>query len=215
MVPKAGEPMTSAPGPNELQVVAQPGKTRELMLAEVAIEGVAPNARTAQLFTQPWFGEVGFTESVAALRSEIATVKGGDMANIEATLFGQAKALGAIFHACAQKAAANMGEYPQSVERYMRLALKAQSQCRTTLETLAEIKNPRSVAFVRQANIAGGHQQVNNGEASTGRAEIFENEPNELQRQPVRSLAAGAPPQSIGVDTRSAAVVEINRAKDR
>jgi len=48
------------------------------------------------------------------------------------------------------------------METYMRLALKAQSQCRTTLETLAEIKNPRAVAFVKQANIAGGHQQVNN-----------------------------------------------------
>jgi hypothetical protein len=36
------------------------------------------------------------------------------------------------------------------------LALKAQSQCRATLETLAAIKNPQPVAFVRQANIAHG-----------------------------------------------------------
>jgi hypothetical protein len=32
-----------------------------------------------------------------------------------------------------------------------------------TIETLAELKNPRQVAFVNQANLAGGHQQVNNG----------------------------------------------------
>ena len=44
----------------------------------------------------------------------------------------------------------------QAAETYMRLALKSQSQCRTTVETLAEIKNPRQVAFVKQANIAGG-----------------------------------------------------------
>jgi hypothetical protein len=31
------------------------------------------------------------------------------------------------------------------------------------VETLAEIKNPSQVAFVRQANIANGPQQVNNG----------------------------------------------------
>ena len=46
---------------------------------------------------------------------------------------------------------------------YKRQALKAQAQCRATLEALAEIKNPRPVAFVKQANISGGHQQVNNG----------------------------------------------------
>jgi len=44
----------------------------------------------------------------------------------------------------------------------MRLALRAQSQCRATLETLAVIKNPTTVAYVRQANIANGPQQVNN-----------------------------------------------------
>jgi hypothetical protein len=47
----------------------------------------------------------------------------------------------------------------------MRLALKAQSQSRATVETLAAIKNP-PVVFARQANIAHGPQQVNNGLAS-------------------------------------------------
>jgi hypothetical protein len=45
----------------------------------------------------------------------------------------------------------------------MRLALKAQSQCRATIETLAEIKNPQPVAFVQQADVAHGPQQINNG----------------------------------------------------
>ena len=52
-------------------------------------------------------------------------------------------------------------EYVDQVDRYMRLALKAQGQCRATLETLATIKNPL-VVFARQANIAQGPQQVNN-----------------------------------------------------
>jgi hypothetical protein len=46
----------------------------------------------------------------------------------------------------------------------MRLALKAQGQCRATLETLAAIKNP-PVVFAKQRNISHGHQQVNNGAA--------------------------------------------------
>jgi hypothetical protein len=44
----------------------------------------------------------------------------------------------------------------------MRVALKAQNQCRMTLETLATVTNPR-VVYAKQANIANGPQQVNNG----------------------------------------------------
>ena len=40
----------------------------------------------------------------------------------------------------------------------MRMALKAQNQCRMTLETLATIKNP-PVVFAKQANTAQGPQQ--------------------------------------------------------
>jgi hypothetical protein len=68
----------------------------------------------------------------------------------------------------------------------MRLALRAQSQCRATIETLAEMKNPKPVAFVQQANIANGPQQVNNGPPFLGeasRARESENQPNRLLEQ--------------------------------
>ena len=52
-------------------------------------------------------------------------------------------------------------------EAYLRMALKAQNQCRMTLETLATIKNPPAV-FARQANIAHGPQQVNNAMVPAG-----------------------------------------------
>ena len=35
-----------------------------------------------------------------------------------------------------------MGEHIGAMETYARLAMKAQSQCRSTIETLAEMKNP-------------------------------------------------------------------------
>jgi hypothetical protein len=70
-------------------------------------------------------------------------------------------AVDAIFASLARRAQMNMGEYMNAVDRYMRLALKAQGQCRATLETLAAIKNP-PVVFAKQANIAQGPQQVNN-----------------------------------------------------
>ena len=50
---------------------------------------------------------------------------------------------------------------PRYRERYLRLALRAQGQCRATLETLGVIKNPPTV-FAKQANIAAGPQHVNN-----------------------------------------------------
>jgi hypothetical protein len=74
-------------------------------------------------------------------------------------------------------------EYLPQFEAYMRCGLKAQSECRTTLETLAAVKNPAPVAFVRQANIANGPQQVNNAPAAdteASRARESENRPNEL-----------------------------------
>jgi hypothetical protein len=71
-----------------------------------------------------------------------------------------------------------MGEYMQAAETYMRLALKAQAQCRATLETLGSIKNP-PVIYARQANIANGPQQVNNGCAAP-RASEPASSPNEL-----------------------------------
>jgi|WetSurMetagenome_2_1015567.scaffolds.fasta_scaffold32360_3 hypothetical protein len=78
-------------------------------------------------------------------------------------LAAQAAALNAMFRELARRASLNMGEYLDASERYMRLALKAQGQCRATLEMLAAMKNP-PVVFARQANINnGGQQRVNNG----------------------------------------------------
>ena len=79
----------------------------------------------------------------------------------------QAHTLDTVFNELARRACANLGEYVNAAERYMRLAFKAQSQCRATIETLAEIKHPKPVAFVQQANIANGPQQVNNGHFDT------------------------------------------------
>jgi hypothetical protein len=67
----------------------------------------------------------------------------------------------------------NLADHLKASELFMRLALKSQSQCRATIETLAAVKNPPSLAFVKQANIANGHQQVNNGLASPARENVF------------------------------------------
>jgi len=60
-----------------------------------------------------------------------------------------------------------------AAESYMRLALRAQNQCQATLRTLGEIKSPKNVAFVKQANIAK-NQQVNNNATPPPESDLIE-----------------------------------------
>ena len=76
----------------------------------------------------------------------------------ENILISQAQSLNAMF--CDLAVKANNQKYLDSMDKYLKLALKAQSQCRATLETLANIKNP-PIVFAKHANIAH-HQQINN-----------------------------------------------------
>lgn len=118
---------------------------------------------------------------VIEMRNQVAAVHQGKMERGEAMLIAQAHTLDALFGNLARRSVANMhAGHGEAAERYMRIALKAQSQCRTTLETLAEIKNPRPVAFVKQANISNGPQQVNNGIPAPAHAGELFNQPNEL-----------------------------------
>jgi hypothetical protein len=146
-----------------LNITEEPGKSRERLFAEVSASPETLSAVTARTYTQPGMGPLDLTECVSVMKDKAAAVRAGDLSGAESTLAAQAVALDAIFHELARRAALNMGEYLPAAETYMRLAMKAQSQCRTTLQALAEIKNPRPVAFVKQANIAHGPQQVNNG----------------------------------------------------
>ncbi len=104
---------------------------------------------------------------IGALSEELveqcSKVHGGDLKRMESMLVAQAHTLDAMFN---RLTALGMGqEYLKQFEVYMRLAFKAQAQARATVEALAEIKNPRPVSFVKQANIAQT-QQVNNGTAA-------------------------------------------------
>ena len=99
------------------------------------------------------------------LDEQAAKVEAGNMQPVEGMLFRQAKTLETMFTSLARRAANNDGLKQFQVN--LTLALKAQAQCRATLEALAEIKNPRPVQFVKQANMTTGPQQVNNAYAGT------------------------------------------------
>jgi hypothetical protein len=94
------------------------------------------------------------------LSQQTADVIGGNMTRAEAMLLSQAHTLDALFNSLVVKGLdqTHMPHY----ESFLRLAYKAQSQCRSTLQTLSDIKNP-SVVYARQSNITNGNQQINNG----------------------------------------------------
>lgn len=109
------------------------------------------------------FGELDVMALADALAERNKEVSSGDMRMVEAMLIDQAHALQAIFMNFARRTLNQ--KYQKNFESFMRMALKAQNQCRMTLETLATVKNP-PVVIARQANIANGPQQVNNGIAA-------------------------------------------------
>lgn len=138
------------------------------------------SAVTSDAFSKSMFPELSLPELIKELKSKTEKVQSGDMAAMEAMLVGQASALQTIFVSLARRASNQ--EYLKQYGVYMNLALKAQSQCRATIQALTELKYPKQVAFVKQANIAHGHQQINNGNENnkSSRAEENQNQQNEL-----------------------------------
>lgn len=98
---------------------------------------------------------------IDGLRVSFTTAKDGDLSRLEEMLIGQATALQSIFVSLARRA--QSAEYQKNFESFLSLALKAQAQSRATIQAVVELKYPKQVAFVKQANISHGPQQVNNG----------------------------------------------------
>jgi hypothetical protein len=101
-------------------------------------------------------GIMDCAEQVRA-RAELA-VK-GDMTMASQILAAQAMTLDTMFTALAERAFQNLGHYPQTAERYGRLALKAQANARATLEVLVKLHQPREQT-VRHVHVGQGGQAV-------------------------------------------------------
>ena len=162
-----GRRVKKAPAPKALAVrrsstlvnKLKPGETPVEATADMVVAGLANNAVTTVRFSKGTFGEVDVTQCLVKLHAAVSRVHGGDLREAESLLTAQAVTLNTMFTHLANLAVQT--EYVDRLDRYMRLALKAQGQCRATLETLANIKHPPTLV-ARQANIAHGPQQVNN-----------------------------------------------------
>ena len=127
--------------------------------------------KSARLVTAPTFSACAVISAyggrsidpitmMKTLQAQAEAIHGGDLTQIESMLFLQAMALQSMFVELASSAARE--KTLTGTQILTQLALRAQSGSRASLQTLAEVKNPRQVAFVKQTNLAHT-QQVNNG----------------------------------------------------
>lgn len=145
---------------DSLTVTVNSDKEAEMAVVKARLHPVVTAAWTIRQFDTP-LAENSLDAVVQELSRHVEDVKAGTLNRPEAILVTQAQTLDVIFNWFARQAGANVRANRDAAEVYMRLALKAQTQCRATLETLAEIKAPKPVNFIKQANV--GHSvQVNN-----------------------------------------------------
>lgn len=199
----------SAPPKSKLTIaLPDDGETKDRAMARAIMHPSIQAAYTIQEFGKSKTDLVGFIDELTA---QAKAVNGGDLNRAEAILITQAHTLNELFNTLARRAGNQ--EQLKNLETYLRLALKAQGQCRATLETLATIKNPPLV-IAKQANISHGHQQVNNGGPTThAHAEKHINPQNELLevQHGSEKMDTRATGEAIGADPAMAAVGEIYR----
>lgn len=150
----------------------------------------------------------------ATLRDQAAIVRSGSLGQAESILINQAAALQSLFARLVERGMAS--DSVPGFEANLRMALRAQAQCRATLETLAEIKNP-PVVYARQANVTTGPQQVNNGVATppAPRARDLEPEPSKLlEETDGQWLDTGATSARGRADPHLATVGSVDGAKN-
>ena len=151
--------------------------------------------------------ELEITDLIAAMKKAGDEAVAGDMSRVERMLANQMLTLDVLFDTLAQRAGKQ--ETLKGMEVLMRLAMKAQSQARTTAETLATIKNP--MPYIKQTNIANGHQQVINGQhAGAGNSQSAPNKLLESQHDD--NVVTGAPTTAGSSHSHMEAVGTVHRA---
>ena len=165
---------------NAVELVALPSETPARTVARCLLDPATTAAGTLNRLYRTVSQEGDINGYIAELQHQAEAANAGNLSRPEAMLTAQAQSLDGLFHSLTNWALNHMKEGGNAAyfETCMRLALKAQSQSRATVETLAAIKNP-PVVYARQANFAAGHQQVNNGIQASGAREI-ESPPTKL-----------------------------------
>mgnify|MGYP001821227006 CR=1 FL=1 len=166
-------------------------------LAETALDSSIQASLSVRKYgAEEVFRDVDINTLAQSLSEQIKATKENDLDDLEAMLTGQAYVLNAMFNNLTQKAVNNMGYDMRVAEAFLKYGLRVQSQCQSTIEKISQIKNPPLVGYARQANIAHGHQQVNNGlENQNVQNELLEEKDGEWLDTRAKSKAGRDDPQ--------------------
>jgi hypothetical protein len=160
---KAAKPINGTQPDNTLVVEQSPDETGAQAMARKILEPHMRHAFTASAFAGKVLGPSvegpGLMDFIVHMQGVTKSAESGDLALASRLLAAQAITLDAMFTELARRAAANMGEYINAAETYGRLALKAQSSCRATLEALAKLHQPREQT-VRHVHVNEGGQAI-------------------------------------------------------
>jgi len=145
-----------------LEIKPEPGESDGTSFARVAFDPVVRHATIASSYASGIFSEAlapSIMDSTEALQNTVAKAEKGDLQIASRLLASQAVSLDAMFTELARRSGANMGGYPDAAALYMRLALRAQSNCRTTVEALAKLHQPREQT-VRHVHVNEGGNAI-------------------------------------------------------
>ncbi len=197
--------------PQSIRISSKDGGTKESRVARYAL---MPEVNTALNVYETIKGEfcvetVEIYELIDELNHQTELVKQKDLSRAESMLAAQAHTLDQLFNKLMHLGVANMGEYLNATETFIKLAMRAQSQCRSTWEAISDIQNP-PVQYVKQLNMAN-NQQVNNDPPHTREIENQQTKLSEVENELCEN--AGTPGIEKKDDSPLEALGEVHRAK--
>jgi hypothetical protein len=188
----------------KIELKQKANQTKEQTLSEFRAKPEYTSASIMEAFNEEVEGnDFYFQSAMEVIEKTNHQIKSGDLSKIEEMYLSQAVSLEAIFATLARRA--TNAQYREQFQTYMQLALKAQNQSRATLQALVQLKQPSQTTFVKQANIAQGHQQVNNLPEKNITPQ------NELLRGDYAKLDSRATPKAKRANSKVEALDKINR----
>ncbi|MFV3074605.1 hypothetical protein [Niveispirillum fermenti] len=156
-------PTTTAKRNDALKVYAKDGDNLPRATATAILATSFRHAITTSHLHKAQFGSMedapGYGDYADGIRQLGAHAVTGDLAFASELLAVQALSLDNMFTEMARRMALNMGTHMAATEAYARIALKAQAQCRATLEALAKLhQSPEQT--VRHVHVNEGGQAV-------------------------------------------------------
>lgn len=156
------------PAANPLPVPQALNETEEQAKGNATISAPVSTTMLIEQYSGDLLGtDTSLATVVNGLQAAMDRSKAGDLSTMEEMLVGQAMALQTMFVSLARRAQRQSQQ--RNLEAFMGMALKCQAQSRATIDSLVNLKYPRTTVIAKQANVNnGGQQQVNNGLASEG-----------------------------------------------